>query len=254
MEQENFDQEKNNDEQQNPLLIPFAIIIAGVIIAAAVIFSFTIKKPATVGNSPSQQQASAQTAVSGPSISDIVPVSPEDHIRGNPNAEIKVVEFSDLECPFCKRFQPVMEQLLSAYGDKMAWVYRHDPIAQLHPKAFHEAVASECAAEQGGNDTFWKYIDGVFQVTPSNNQLDPAQLDVIAKNLGLDMQKFDSCLSSNRYDQKIQSQMSDALKTGPQSTPYSVVIINGRPVASIDGAYDFAGAKQIIDSALSQSN
>lgn len=251
-----MDEEKNNIEEKvdekNPLVIPFAIIIAGVIIAAAVIFSVNDIWSTTSGADSTRQQASAQAAATSPSISNIIPVSSGDHIRGNPNAVVKVVEFSDLECPFCKQFQPTMEQVLAAYGDKVAWVYRHYPIAQLHPKAQHEAVASECAAEQGGNDMFWKYIDNIFRITPSNNQLDPSQLDVVAEGLGLDMQKFHSCLSSNRYDQKISSQIEDATNSGASGTPYSVVIVGNKPVDSIGGAYDFSSVKQIIDSALAK--
>ncbi len=239
-------------DEKNPLIIPFAIIFAGVIISAAVIFAFSNRQSLAGENNQSGQQQNPGPTASVSSINNIVPVSSLDHIRGNPDAPIKIVEFSDLECPFCKQFQPTMEQVLATYGNKVAWVYRHYPIDQLHPKARHEAVASECAAEQGGNDMFWKYVDGVFKITPSNNQLDPNQLDVIARGLGLDMQKFDSCLSGTGYDQKISSQIQDAIKSGARGTPYSVVIADNKPVASIDGAYGFASVKQTIDSVLAQ--
>ncbi len=103
------------------------------------------------------------------------PVSLDEHITGNPNAKIVVVEYSDLECPFCKMFQNTMQQIIGENPD-VAWVYRHYPIPQLHPKAFHESEASECAWEQGGNDAFWKYIDHIHQITPSNNGLDVKEL------------------------------------------------------------------------------
>lgn len=245
-------EEDSQSNQQNPLSIPFAIIIAGVIIAASVVYSFSGRQAPSVSDNALGQKENQQLAAASPSIANVVPVSSSDHIRGNPDAAVKIIEFSDLECPFCKQFQTTMEQVSLAYGNKIAWIYRHYPIAQLHSRAQHEAVASECATEQGGNDMFWKYIDGIFQITPSNNKLDPVQLNAVAEKLGLDTQKFDACLSSNRYDQKIESQIEDALKSGSQGTPYSVVMVGDKPVTSIDGAYNFASVKQVIDSVISQ--
>src|SRR3989338_2531696 len=96
-----------------------------------------------------------------------------DHLRGDPKATVKVVEFSDLECPFCKNFHRTMQQVMSEYSGQVAWVYRHFPLDSLHSKARKEAEASECAAELGGNDGFWAYVDKLFEITPSNNGLDP---------------------------------------------------------------------------------
>lgn len=107
----------------------------------------------------------------------MAPVTAADHIRGDINAPVKVVLYSDLECPFCKRFHGTMQDIMKAYStDKVAWVFRPFPIAQLHPKAVKEAEAAECAAEIGGNDAFWKFIDKVEEVTPGNNKLDEAKI------------------------------------------------------------------------------
>ena len=101
------------------------------------------------------------------------PVTPADHILGNPNAEVFIVEYSDLECPFCKQFHKSMLEIMSEYGaeGKVAWVYRHFPLDQLHSKARKEAEATECATELGGNDAFWEYTNKIFEITPSNNGL-----------------------------------------------------------------------------------
>src|SRR3546814_15691189 len=98
---------------------------------------------------------------------------------GSPDASVKVIEFSDFECPFCKGFHRTMGQVMEAYGQdgKVAWVYRHFPIDSIHSKARKEAQASECAAELGGNDAFWAYAETPFDVTPSNDRLDLALLD-----------------------------------------------------------------------------
>lgn len=103
------------------------------------------------------------------------PIDATDHIFGNPNAQVFVIEYSDPECPFCKNFHATMETVMKQYGDdgKVAWVYRHFPLDSLHSKARKESEAFECAGELGGNAKFWEYANKLFEITPSNNQLDP---------------------------------------------------------------------------------
>src|SRR3989344_453399 len=143
------------------LSIPGAIVIAGALIAGAVYVSQNRS-----GSTELQPQAAEQTG----DLEEMSPITSTDHIRGNPDAPIKIVEYSDFECPFCKRFHETMQQVSAEYGDQVAWVYRHFPLDQLHSKARKEAVASECAAELGGNDAFWKFTDRFFELTPSNDQ------------------------------------------------------------------------------------
>ncbi|MES2223524.1 MAG: thioredoxin domain-containing protein [Patescibacteria group bacterium] len=111
-------------------------------------------------------------------LENMKPVTADDHIMGDTNAPVKVVLYSDLECPFCKSFHQTMQQIMaSSYGTnkQVAWVWRNFPLKQLHSKAPKEAEGAECAAELGGNDAFWKFIDKINEVTPSNNKLDEAQ-------------------------------------------------------------------------------
>ena len=93
---------------------------------------------------------------------DIPAVSEQDHILGSLDAPVKLVEYSDLQCPFCGRFHPTMQRVAKEYGDQVAWVYRHFPLESIHPNARPLANASECAANLGGNDSFWKFVDAVF--------------------------------------------------------------------------------------------
>jgi protein-disulfide isomerase len=88
----------------------------------------------------------------------LAPITAEDHVNGDINAPIKIVEYSDIDCPFCKRFHSTLEQVKALYGDKVVWVYRHFPITQLHPDSFKKSHATECVAELGGNDKFWQYL------------------------------------------------------------------------------------------------
>lgn len=89
--------------------------------------------------------------------------------RGNLKAKISLIEYSDFECPFCKRFHATMQQVMAANGDNVRWVYRQFPLDSLHQKARTEALASECAGEQG---KFWEFTDSIFKVTPSNDGMD----------------------------------------------------------------------------------
>src|SRR3990167_11318401 len=137
----------------NALTMPIAVVIAGVLIAGAVIYSGKTVSSNTVV--APQQPVAQQTG----DLEQMKPISKDDHIRGNPDAPVKIVEYSDTECPFCKRFHDTMKQVMDEYGKtgKVAWVYRNFPLDQLHPKARNEAIALECAGDQGGNDPFWAY-------------------------------------------------------------------------------------------------
>ncbi len=172
-------------------------------------------------------------------------VTADDYIRGNPNAPITIVEFSDLECPFCKRFHPTVQQALAEYGDQVRWVYKHFPLDQIHSKADKEAEAAECAGELGGNEKFWAYIDRVFEITPSNNGLDLTLLPQIAKEIDLDQNAFENCLNSGKYAEKVEKQYQEGIRLGVNGTPGSFV--NGTPVR---GALPYENLKAIIDAEL----
>jgi len=103
------------------------------------------------------------------------PVTEKDHIQGSADAPVVIIEYSDTECPFCQRYYETLKQVISSNKDKVAWVYRHFPL-DMHPRARKEAEALECAAELGGNEKFWEYMDMIGKVSPLNNGLDPALL------------------------------------------------------------------------------
>ena len=188
----------------------------------------------------------------------VKPVNGEDHIRGNANASVKIVEFSDFECPFCKSFHASMKQVMNDYekGGKVAWVYRHFPLDQIHSKARKEAQAAECAAELGGNNAFWTFADGLFEITPSNNRLDLALLPKIAEGMGLDKTKFAACLEGDQRGGKfaahIEANEQDGMAAGGTGTPYSVVINAKGHIFPVNGAMPYEAVKAIIDAALKE--
>ena len=221
------------------LAVPLAIVIAGALIAVALYFS----NQNTVAGPTDNTQPVATEKIRG--------IEATDHVRGNPNAKIVIVEFSDTECPFCKNFHMTMKQVMDTYGadGKVAWVYRHFPLAQLHPKAPHEAEALECAAELGGNEGFWKYTDQLYATTPANNGFDPAQLPVLAGQVGLDKAAFTKCLESGKHKARVDTDMAEAIAAGGQGTPHSIIIFGDEQVP-IQGAQPFEVVKQMIDTLL----
>jgi protein-disulfide isomerase len=245
-------EENKSTTQKNNLAMPIAIVIAAVLIAGSVIYSSEKKSTTNTGNQPQQPAVQQDTAQQGGNLENVTPVSSKDHIRGNPNAPVKIVEYSDTECPFCKKFHESMKQVIGEYGKngKVAWVYRHFPLDQLHSKARKEAEATECAAELGGNDKFWSYLDRLMEVTPANNGLDPAELPKIASYVGLDAVKFNECLTSGKYAQKIEEHVQNAVATGGQGTPWSIVIGKNGKKYPLSGAQPYESIKQLVQTAL----
>ncbi|MDP1625300.1 MAG: thioredoxin domain-containing protein [bacterium] len=239
-----------SEHKTNPLSIPAAIIIAGGLIGLGIFFgSKNISLPNAAVTAPAPQIADARSTES---LDKMRPVTKDDHIRGILNAPVKIVEYSDTECPFCKRFHLTMKQVMDEYGanGKVAWVYRHFPLDQLHSKARKESVALECAAEQGGNDKFWAYADRLYEITPANDGLDLAELPKIAKFVGLDTTKFNECLSSGKYDKHIEDDVQNAVATGGRGTPWSIVVGAQGKVYPLSGAQPYAAIKQLIEQAL----
>ena len=225
--------------------MPVAVIIAGALIAGAIYLNGSRTENGTLANN-AQPQAAAQPSGD---LEAMNPITSKDHIRGNPDAPVKIVEYSDTECPFCKRFHPTMQQVMDEYGDsgQVAWVYRHFPLDSLHKKARKEAEATECAAEQGGNDKFWSYLDRLMEVTPANDGLDPAELPKIAQNVGLDVAKFNECLASGRFADKVEEDTQNAMATGGNGTPWSIVVGKDGKKYPLSGAQPYASIKQLID-------
>ncbi len=237
-------------------ILPVAIVVAALIIGVALVYNAgkgagaAVTPPADNGQAQGQGQQPPQGQGSP---SNVKPVSAADHIFGNPNAPVKIVEFSDLECPFCKQFHQTMRSAMSLYEEKVAWIFRNFPLTQLHSKALKEAQAAECAAKLGGNDKYWQYIDAIFEITPSNNGLDEAELPKIAQRVGINVNEFNTCLSSGYGKDIINAQSSDAANSGAQGTPYSVVIAPDGSKSTINGAMPLEQVKSAIDAALQKS-
>jgi predicted DsbA family dithiol-disulfide isomerase len=161
-------------------------------------------------------------------------------MRGNPNAPITIVEFSDYQCPYCHAVEPTVKQVMAKYGDKVTLSYRDFPLTAIHDHAEVAAEASRCALEQG---KFWEYHDQLF--TASN--LDKDSLIGYARDLKLDDKQFASCLSSEKYRTDVGKDAEEGRKTGLSGTPG--FFINGIELSGAQGQDAF---NKIIDDELAR--
>jgi protein-disulfide isomerase len=221
-------------------VLPITIVIAGLLIAGAVFL--TGKSGAT----PNTTTGTAQAI-------DFRAPDTTDHILGNPSATVKVIEYADLECPYCKVFHTTMHQIMNYYGasGNVEWVFRPFPLGSIHSKAPKEAEAAECAADQGGSTAFFAYVDKIYDITPSENNLDLAQLPIVAKDVGLNVDTFNSCLSSGKFTQKVQDSYNEAIKAGGTGTPFILITKAGSTDAvPLEGAQPYDSMRAAIDAIL----
>jgi len=146
---------------------------------------------------------------------------------------LTIIEFSDFQCPFCQRVMPTLKQIREKYGDRVRVVWKDFPLTSIHPQAFKAAEAGNCAREQG---KFWEYHDQLFT---HQDALQPEFLKKYAADAGLDAAKFNACLDTAKYSDRVQEQMGIGTGLGVQSTPS--LFINGRLVA---GALRHAGTAE----------
>jgi protein-disulfide isomerase len=161
--------------------------------------------------------------------------------RGAANAPVTIVMFSDYECPFCKRGETVIEQVMKAYPDKVRLVFRDYPLP-MHPNARPAAEAAACANAQG---KYWPYHDKLFA---NQTALDEAKLKAYAQEVGLDTAKFDDCLTKKPFKTAIDRDIADGAKVGVNGTP--AFFINGR---MLSGAQPFDKFKEVIDEELASA-
>jgi protein-disulfide isomerase len=225
------------------LSTPIAIVIAGALIALAVYLSADNPTDNSLGNIPLTNDAL---------LDKILPVTERDYMKGGVDAQVKIVEYSDTECPFCKAFHPTLSQIYEEYGKtgKVAWVYRHFPLDSIHPKAKKEAEALECVGEIGGNDKFWQYLELLFEESSSENATPEEYLVKISEKISLDRIKFKECLSSGKYAGKVENQQKNAIEIGGRGTPWTIIVGKNGKKYPLMGAQPYSSVKILVDLAL----
>lgn len=241
---------------------PGAIIIGSVIISLAILVSGGIIRLKSTTSTTPNTQAPGQTAPTAPEPTEnLGPVKvsiDDDPILGDKNAKVTLIEFSDYECPFCKRhFDQTLPQLKKDYIDtgKVKLVYRDFPLSFHDPMATTEAMAANCAKEQGGDDTYFKYHDEIFKRTTSNgNGLTKDDLYKIADDLNLNSSNLKTCLDADKYRDEVQKDIADGSRAGVSGTPgfFLGKTTSGSEIEGIKivGAQPFSSFKTQIDKLL----
>ncbi len=227
---------ENNKFELSPSV---SILIAGVIIAGAIVFvnmSTTAPVAADISGPTGQQAPTAQTKVSAPSA--------QDRILGSKDAPLVLIEYSDFECPYCNTVHPTLKRIVEESNGKIAWVYRHFPLESIHQNARPAAVASECVAEQLGNSGFWKFADAIFA---DQSKMSAGYYAQLAVQFGADKAKFDACVASGKFTGKIDANIQEAINNGGQGTPYTV-LYNKSGQVGVSGALPYETFMGVIKS------
>ncbi|MBI4129789.1 DsbA family protein [Candidatus Roizmanbacteria bacterium] len=232
-------------------------ILVVLLIGAAFTIGLLWQRVQTLENNTKPTVAAGSTAnpkPQQPTVGEVDPITDEDHVRGDRNARIALIEYSDLECPFCQRFHPTAQQIVDAYDGHVMWIYRHFPLEQIHSKAPKEAEAVECANELAGNEGFWALTDKIFEVSPTNNGLNLDDLPKLAAEVGINQNAFKTCLDSGKYADHVAADYQSGLKSGVSGTPGNILLdtTTGNKKL-IPGALPFENFKKEIDSMLAQS-
>lgn len=220
------------------LFLPIVILIGGLIVATAV---YVVRIRDHVANGSGTPEA-------------VRPVSPTDHIIGNPSAPIVLVEYADSDSEYSKKLQLTMEQLMTEYagGNKVAWVYRHFPVTTLHGSAAMNALAAECAASVSTPTNFFRFIDAMHTIAPGASSFNPKQYGTIVSQLSLPKDRFDACVSSAAFEKQVHDDYSNALAAGATGSPYIILLVQGQKPRSIQGAPPYKTLKKIIDGEIAK--
>jgi protein-disulfide isomerase len=231
--------------KSNPT-IPIAIVVGFALIALAIFFTGG-KKNAVMPVASNASTTVAQAAGTPR------PVDNTDYVRGNPNAPILMIEYSDYDCPFCKKYHAVLTQIMNEYGvgGKVAWVYRQFPIAQLHPNAPKISEAALCVGSLAGNEAFWKFTDLIFEERAIDEQTNMVKLPDYAEQVGVKKDDFNSCYSSNKMADAVKASATEAFNIGARGTPYTVLVV-GNQQAVISGGQSYDTVKGIVKNLIDQ--
>ena len=201
-----------------------------------------------VKNQKAEAEA-AQQKLQEEMAKNLMPVDPKrDHITGAEKASVTLVEYSDFECPFCKRSHETVVGLLDKNKDKLRWVYRHFPLPFHDPGATKQAEASECVASIGGNEKFWKFSDEIFKRTKSNGKGFPVEnLRPLAEELGVNGDEFSKCLDEGKMAARVAEDVENGKQIGISGTPAAFLINEKGDMRMISGAQPEGNFQAAID-------
>jgi protein-disulfide isomerase len=223
-------EEKKEKINKNQLTLPSAIVVAGVLISLALIFS----------SSGNAEVKSAPTEEGNPPIEE---VTDADFIKGSSKAEVTVIEYSDFSCSFCARYHPTMKRLVEEYDGKVKWVYRHLPIFNKPA-----AVASSCVGNILGDESFFLYADKLFA---NQKDINGELLKREALALGVNEIEYDSCINDKELNDKITREFTTVrVLAGFNATPHTVIVDKSGKMYPFSGALPYEEVSALIDSVI----
>lgn len=230
---------------RSSIAIPLAIVFGFALIAIAIFFTSQGPDAQPANDSPERTTGILSSTPS--------PVTEKDYIRGNPNAPIVLVEYSDYDCPFCKEYHNTMKRIMDEYGvtGKVAWVYRQFPLGQLHPNSPKISEAALCVGSLGGNEAFWNFSDLIFEERELDEATNVTRLPEYAEAVGVNVEDYAACMNGTAMEEVVTASVQEAFNIGADGTPYSVIIV-GDQQAVINGAEPYSVVKGIIDNLIGQ--
>jgi protein-disulfide isomerase len=222
----------------------------------------TLRKNAvTTPVAPVAAAATAPTATptAAPTSDPLVPIQrsipairADDIVKGNRQARVQFIEYSDLECPFCKRQNSTLKEIVATYGDRVAFVYRHLPL-KIHPQAFLQAQLSQCIVTEKGNTAALAFIDTIFNKTKSvGTSFTEDELYALAVQSGASKESLQQCVASTASKAGIQSDMDEAAALGVRGTPGAFVSNPSGTSVFISGAQPASVIIEALEQALRQ--
>lgn len=235
-----------------------SVILGAIIIASALVFG----KDSKINEEQfdklleTYQERREAKELQKEEVKNILKIKSNDRILGNKDAEITIFEYSDFECPFCKRFYTETDKAIEEFEGEVNLVYRHFP--GLHqPLSIVEANAAECAGEIGGDEAFYKYHNELYKRTESNGRslikesgrgLDVGELSKIASELNLDLDEFNKCSASMKFESKVSENMQSGGEIGVTGTPNAFIVNNKTgEIKKIGGYVPFSFLKEKIE-------
>lgn len=224
--------------QHRQYAVSAALLIAGMLVAGSVVFALNYS------TEDSSRATSEKTGVETRELTELRTPEESDHIRGDLDAPISIIEFSDFECPFCGRLHPTLSRIVEE-NDDVVWAYRHFPLGS-HSNAFSSAVASECVAKLGGNESFWDFASAAFK---NQRNLNEQFYENFASSAGIDVGKFSACLASDEVREDVQKDLDEVAAIGGRGTPYVVVVTPSENMIPFSGALSYEQISSIVEQA-----
>ncbi|MBN1168572.1 DsbA family protein [Candidatus Woesebacteria bacterium] len=203
--------------------------------------SKTVEQDPQEAVAAAQKQAPALGKISDDQAEKLAEVTTDDHIRGNPDAPLTIIEYSDFNCPYCGKFHETAKQVLDEYEDDVRWVYRHFSY-RMQKEADSKALASECAADLGGNDAFWEFADVIFE--------GETDLEAAASEVGVNASAFNDCLESGEFSDEVEQDYQSGIEAGVTGTPGNFIVNESGETWFVPGAYPFEQIQSYIQEAL----